>query len=181
VPTIASRFLGYLMNLSLPFIFSHAGTTADLTQVYAIIPFLNVLFTYGMETAYFRFSQSEDKKKLYSTLTLSIFLTTILFTVILLFFRPSIASAAGLEKHPQYVTWMCWIIFFDTLATLPFAKLRQEGRPRKYAFVRVAGIVVNILVVILALGLLPDYLKKNPDSFLGFIFDKTDPISFYLL
>jgi O-antigen/teichoic acid export membrane protein len=181
VPTIASRFLGYLMNLSLPFIFSHAGTTADLTQVYAIIPFLNVLFTYGMETAYFRFSQSEDKKKLYSTLTLSIFLTTILFTVILLFFRPSIAGAAGLEKHPQYVTWMCWIIFFDTLATLPFAKLRQEGRPRKYAFVRVAGIVVNILVVVLALGLLPDYLKKNPNSFLGFIFDKTDPISFYLL
>src|SRR6187401_2952566 len=134
-----------------------------------------------METAYFRFSQSEDKKKLYSTLTLSIFLTTILFTVILLFFRPSIAGAAGLEKHPQYVTWMCWIIFFDTLATLPFAKLRQEGRPRKYAFVRVAGIVVNVLVVVLALGLLPDYLKKHPDSFLGFIFDKTDPISFYLL
>ena len=130
VPTIASRFLGYLMNLSLPFIFSHAGTTADLTQVYAIIPFLNVLFTYGMETAYFRFSQSEDKKKLYSTLSLSIFLTTILFTVILLFFRPSIADAAGLEKHPQYVTWMCWIIFFDTLATLPFAKL-QTGRPAK--------------------------------------------------
>jgi O-antigen/teichoic acid export membrane protein len=155
VPTIASRFLGYLMNLSLPFIFPHAGVTADLTQVYAIIPFLNVLFTYGMETAYFRFSQSEDKKKLYSTLSLSLFITTILFTAILVFFRPTIAEAAGLNKHPQYVTWMCWIIFFDTLATLPFAKLRQEGRPRKYAFVRVAGIVVNILVVILALGLLP--------------------------
>ena len=181
VPTIASRFLGYLMNLSLPFIFSRAATTADLTQVYAIIPFLNVLFTYGMETAYFRFSQTEDKKRLYSTLSLSLFITTILFTAILLFFRPAIADAAGLNKHPQYVTWMCWIIFFDTLATLPFAKLRQEDRPRKYAFVRVAGIVVNILVVILALGILPDYLEKNPNSFLGFVFDKTDPISFYLL
>jgi len=181
VPTIASRFLGYLMNLSLPFIFSHAGTTADLTQVYAIIPFLNVLFTYGMETAYFRFSQSEDKKKLYSTLSLSVFFTTILFTACLLLFRPQIADAAGLNKHPQYVTWMCWIIFFDTLATLPFAKLRQEGRPRKYAFVRVAGIVINILVVILSLGLLPEYLKNNPDSFLGVVFDKTDTISFYLL
>jgi O-antigen/teichoic acid export membrane protein len=181
VPTIASRFLGYLMNLSLPFIFSKAATTADLTQVYAIIPFLNVLFTYGMETAYFRFSQTEDKKKLYNTLSLSLFVTTILFTAILFLFRATIADSAGLDKHPQYVTWMCWIIFFDTLATLPFAKLRQEDRPRKYAFVRVAGIVVNILVVILALGLLPDYLKKNPDSFLGFIFDKTDPISFYLL
>lgn len=181
LPTIASRFLGYLMNLSLPFIFSKAAVTADLTQVYAIIPFLNVLFTYGMETAYFRFSQSEDKKKLYSTLSISLFITTILFTAVLFLFRAPIADAAGLERHPQYVSWMCWIIFFDTLATLPFAKLRQENRPKKYAFVRVAGIVVNILVVILALGLLPEYLKKNPDSFLGFIFDKTDPISFYLL
>ena len=181
VPTIASRFLGYLMNLSLPFIFSKAAVTADLTQVYAIIPFLNVVFTYGMETAYFRFTQSEDKKKLYNTLTISLFITTILFTAILLFFRNDIANAAGLEKHAQYVTWMCWIIFFDTLATLPFAKLRQEGRPRKYAFVRVAGIVVNILVVIFALVVLPGYLEKNPNSFLGFLFDKTDPISFYLL
>ena len=181
VPTIASRFLGYLMNLSLPFIFSKAATTADLTQVYAIIPFLNVVFTYGMETAYFRFSQSEDKKKLYGTLTLSLFITSIIFTALLLLFRSDIAEAAGLEKHPQYVTWMCWIIFFDTLATLPFAKLRQEGRPKMYAFVRVAGIVVNILVVVLALGILPEYLKNNPNSFLGFIFDKTDPISFYLL
>jgi len=64
IPTIANRFLGYLMNLSLPFIFKQPGTTADLTQVYAIIPFLNVLFTYGMETAYFRFSQEEERKQL---------------------------------------------------------------------------------------------------------------------
>jgi len=181
VPTIASRFLGYLMNLSLPFIFSRAATTADLTQVYAIIPFLNVVFTYGMETAYFRFSQSEDKKKLYSTLSLSLFITTILFTAVLFFFRSSIAEVAGLQKHPEYVTWMCWIIFFDTLATLPFAKLRQEGRPRKYAFVRVAGIVINILVVILFLGILPDYVKNNPDGFISIIYDSNDPISFYLL
>ena len=64
VPTIASRFLGYLMNLSLPLIFAQPSKTADLTQVYAMIPFLNVLFTYGLETAYFRFSQDHDPKKL---------------------------------------------------------------------------------------------------------------------
>jgi O-antigen/teichoic acid export membrane protein len=181
VPTIASRFLGYLMNLSLPFIFKQPATTADLTQVYAIIPFLNVLFTYGMETAYFRFSQTEDRKNLYNTLSFSLFITTILFTSCLYFFRTDIADGAGLDKHPQYVSWMCWIIFFDTLATLPFAKLRQEGRPRKYAFVRVAGIVVNILVVIFFLGFIPWYLKSNPNSFFLLIYNKYDPISYYLV
>ena len=181
VPTIASRFLGYLMNLSLPFVFSQAKVTADLTQVYAIIPFLNVVFTYGMETAYFRFSQMDDRKRLYNTLSISIFVTTAIFIVALLFSRSSIALAAGLERHPQYVTWMCWIILLDTLATLPFAKLRQEGRPRKYAFVRVAGIIVNILVVIFFLGIIPRYTSSHPNSFIASFYNKQDPISFYLL
>lgn len=182
VPTIASRFLGYLMNLSLPFVFKHAAVTADLTQVYAIVPFLNVLFTYGMETAYFRFSQEEDRKHLYSTLSFSVFFTTILFSAALYFFRSDITSAAGLDpQHSQYITWVCWIIFFDTLSTLPFARLRQEGRPRKYAFVRVAGIAMNILVVILFLGLIPRYLHTHPDSFIKNIYNDNDPISYYLL
>ena len=181
VPTIANRFLGYLTNLSLPFIFKQPGTTADLTQVYAMIPFLNVIFTYGLETAYFRFSQEEDRKRLYNTLSISIFFTTVLFTVCLWLFRSPIADVAGLEKHPQYVSWMCWIIFFDTLATLPFARLRQEGRPRKYAFVRVAGILMTILVIVLFLGIIPSYVKNNPNTFLRLIYNKEDSISYYLL
>lgn len=181
VPTIANRFLGYLTNLSLPFIFKQPGTTADLTQVYAMIPFLNVIFTYGLETAYFRFSQEEDRKRLYNTLSISIFFTTVLFTVCLWLFRSPIADVAGLEKHPQYVSWMCWIIFFDTLTTLPFARLRQEGRPRKYAFVRVAGILMTILVIVLFLGIIPSYVKNNPNTFLRLIYNKEDSISYYLL
>lgn len=169
------------MNLSLPFIFRQPGTTADLTQVYAIIPFLNVLFTYGMETAYFRFSQEEDRRHLYNTLSFSIFFTTILFSICLYFFKTDISNVAGLDKHPQYVMWMCWILFFDTLATLPFARLRQEGRPRKYAFVRVAGILMTILVVILFLGIFPRYLQSHPNSVIRLIYVNTDPISFYLL
>ena len=62
VPTIASRFLGYLMNMALPFFVAMPEKTADLVQVYTLIPFLNVLFSYGMETAYFRFSQTHTGK-----------------------------------------------------------------------------------------------------------------------
>ena len=181
IPTIASRFLGYLLNLSLPFVFGQPAVTADLTQVYAIIPFLNVLFTYGLETAYFRFSQTEDRNRLYSTLSFSIFITTIIFTIGLWMIRGNIADVAGLDvKHSQYITWICWIIFFDTLATLPFARLRQEGRPRKYAFVRVAGIAMTIFVVVLFLGLIPGYLKTHPDSFIKDYYNPKDRISYYL-
>ena len=66
---------------------------------------------------------------------------------------------------------MIAIIAVDNLNTLPFAKLRQENRPKRYAFARVAGIVINISVIIFFLGVVPKILSKNPDSFLKHIYN----------
>lgn len=182
VPTIASRFLGYLMNLTLPLIFAQPSKTADLTQVYAIIPFLNVLFTYGLETAYFRFSQEQDQKKLYNTLSVSLFASTFFFTAILFLFRDTITQWASLEKHPEYINWMAGIIFFDTISTLAFARLRQENRPKRYAFARMASVGMNILVVVLFLGIVPRMAANNPDSFWAVLHsDKDTGIVYYLI
>lgn len=182
VPTIASRFLGYLMNLTLPLIFAQPSKTADLTQVYAIIPFLNVLFTYGLETAYFRFSQDHDQKKIYNTLSVSLIASTIFFTALLFIFKGTIAEWANLDKHPEYINWMAGIIFFDAISTLAFARLRQENRPKRYAFARMASVAVNILVVILFLGIFPKYLQNHPDSFIKNIYTGKDTgIIYYLI
>ncbi len=181
VPTIASRFLGYLMNMALPFFVLLPEKTADLVQVYTIIPFLNVLYAYGLETAYFRFSQTHDKQKLYNTLSLSLLFSSILFTVILLLCKDSLVGATDLDNHPDYILWMIAIIAVDNLNTLPFAKLRQENRPKRYAFARVAGIVINVLVVIFFLGVVPNILENNPDSFLATIYDKDFGLGYYLL
>lgn len=181
VPTIASRFLGYLMNMALPFFVVMPEKTADLVQVYTIIPFLNVLYAYGLETAYFRFSQTHDKQKLYDTLSLSLLFSSILFTLLLLLCKDSLVNAADLNNHPDYVLWMIAIIAVDNLNTLPFAKLRQENRPRRYAFARVAGIVINVCVVILFIGVIPKILQSNPDSFLRHIYNKDVGLGYYLL
>lgn len=181
VPTIASRFLGYIMNMALPFFIDLPGKTADLVQVYTIIPFLNVLYAYGMETAYFRFSQTHDRKKLYSTLSISLFISTILFSLLLLIFKGSIISTADLQRHPQFVGWMIAILAIDNLNTLPFAKLRQEERPKRYAFARIAGIVINLSVVIFFLGIAPKMLAANPNSFIKLFYNKDIGLGYYLL
>lgn len=181
VPTITRRFLGYIMNLSLPLIFAQPATTADLTQVYAIIPFLNVLFTYGLETAYFRFCRDYDQNKVYNTLSVSLLGSTIFFTVLLLFFKDDIARWANLENHPEYITWMAVIIFFDAISTLAFAKLRQENRPRRYAFATLAGVLLNLLIVILFLAIIPKYVEANPNTFLGTFYRKDIGIGYYLI
>ena len=104
--------------------------TSNLTQVYALIPFLNVLFTYGLETSYFRFAQDQDRQKLYNTLNVSIIASTVLFSIALLLFHDSLTNFLELNDNPEYVTWMIGIMFFDTLAIIPLAKLRLEERPR---------------------------------------------------
>ena len=141
------------MNLSLPLIFKEPAITADLTLIYAAVAFFNVIFTYGMETAYFRFSQEEDKGKLYSTLSISLFGTTLLLSSILWILQEPLAALAKLDGQTEYIQWMIGVLFFDTLSTIAFAKLRQENRPRRYAFARMASVIVNILVVLVHLVL----------------------------
>jgi O-antigen/teichoic acid export membrane protein len=102
-----------------------------------------------METAYFRFSQTHEKASLYSTLSISLFFSTIIFSLALWLSGGFIANVTDLNQHPEYVYWMIGIIAVDNLSTLPFARLRQENRPKKYAFARVAGIVANLSIVIL--------------------------------
>jgi O-antigen/teichoic acid export membrane protein len=133
VPKIASRFLNYGLTL-LGFRIFDPVSTSDLTQVYAVIPFLNILFTYGLETSYFRFAQQKDRTVLYNTLNVSIVASTILFTILLFAFKGSITSFIELRDHPEFVTWMIWITFFDTLCVIPFGQIAARRTPPKICF-----------------------------------------------
>jgi len=143
-----------------------------MTMMYSAIPFMNVVFTYGMETAYFRFcNKGSDEKSVFNTAGLSLVFTTLILTATLLIFRLPIAELLRVADHPQFITWAALIIGLDTLTTLPFAKLRHEGRPRKYALIRVLGIVVNIALVVFFYTILPTIAAKDPTSFLAKWYD----------
>ena len=160
LPSITSRFLGYLMNLSLPLLFREPAVTADLTLIYAAIAFLNIIFTYGVETAYFRFSQEVDRTRLYSTLSLALFCTTFLLSALLWINQDALAAWGNLEQNKGFIHWMIGVLFFDTLSTLAFAKLRQENRPKRFAFAKLTSVAVNITVVLFFLGIQPAYFPQ---------------------
>ena len=110
-PRIISRFLNFGITLLGFQLYDPNGTYA-FTQVYAVIPFLNILYTYGLETSFFRFAQTKDKNQLYNTLNVSIIVSTVLFTILLFLFKDPLTRFIELEKHPEYVTWMIGILFF---------------------------------------------------------------------
>lgn len=180
VPKITSRFLNYGLNI-LGFQLFSPVETSNLTQVYAIIPFLNIVFTYGLETSYFRYAQTADRNRLYNTLTFSILISTVLFTILLLLMQDSIAALVELRENPEYVTWMIGILFFDTLAVLPLAKLRLEERPRKYAFVNVASIFMNIILVIFFLFIAKDKAAADPNSVWGMIYQSDVGVGYFII
>lgn len=180
MPKIFSRFLNYGLTL-LGFRLFDAVTTSDLTQVYAVIPFLNILFTYGLETSYFRFAQTKEQKLLYNTLSISIIATSILLTIALFIFRQPLTGFLELRNHPEFVTWMIMIIFFDSLAVIPLSKLRHEERPRKYAMINVGSIFINIIVVFFFLFIARNAHETTPDSFLGIIYDPNIGVGYFII
>ncbi|HEV7333937.1 MAG TPA: oligosaccharide flippase family protein [Flavisolibacter sp.] len=183
VSSIAARFLNYLLT---PYLTNASVLRetyyGEMSIIYAAIPFLNILFTYGLETAYFRFSKTkEDEKEVYSTATLSLMGTTAVFTAILLLFNQPLANLLGVPNRPEYLTLAAFIIAFDALAALAFAKLRYEGKPRKFAFIRIAGIVINIGLTIFFLSVCPAIQERDPNSFIGVWYDKTFGVGYILL
>jgi O-antigen/teichoic acid export membrane protein len=179
VPTIASRFLGYLLSI---FLYRWYGpvSTADITQVYALIPFLNILFTYGLETAYFRFALTADAKRLYNTLSWSLLASTFILSALLLWLTPQLARAAALADKPEYFRWMVYVLFFDTLTVLPFAQLRLAERPRQYAFIKLVSVVLNVAIVFYCLRICPQLYAQNPGSVWVWFYDPEVGIGYYI-
>ena len=167
VSSIAARFLFYLLTPYLTFKLTSTGY-GDMSILYAAIPFLNVIFTYGIETAYFRFaSKDEYKKDIYSTATISIICSTFLLTSMLILGSASLAHLLRLDDHPELIIYTALIIGFDTLSTLPFAKLRLDQRPRKYALIRVSTIILQIVITYFLISVCPRIAKENPYGFLA--------------
>ncbi len=143
-----TNILGRLLNYLLVPLYTHILTPeayAPVNIVYAWIPFLTVIFTYGMETSFFKFSQDmEERKKVLGTSSVSLLITTIIFTALLLFFKNPLSGWMELGKHPEYITYFAFILAFDTLTAIPFANLRLQNRPIKYGVIKLVNIGLNI-------------------------------------
>jgi O-antigen/teichoic acid export membrane protein len=147
---IVGRFLNYFLSLILIYLYKPAEL-ASVFQVYVIVPFLNILFTLGLETSYFRFSKSQPAQQLFNTINTYILGTTAAFTIIMAIAYAPIISVLDLSQHTTYYFWMLAILAIDTLCAIPFVKLRQQQRPKVFAIIKLLNIVVNVAMVVLFL------------------------------
>jgi O-antigen/teichoic acid export membrane protein len=141
----------------------------ETTILLAYMVFFNVILSYGMETAFFRFYNSEDNKKdVVETSTISVFWTSIGFLFLSIFFRDTLSKWINVEV--EYVTYAIWILVLDALVIIPFSKLRAEQRPIVYAVIKIGNVVINMALNLFFLLYLPQIAQNNPDTFLATLY-----------
>lgn len=160
-----SSILGRLLNYLLVPLYTRVFSPEQygvVTEMYAYVSFLIIILTYGMETAFFRFSQNQsDKEKVYSTSLISILSSSVIFIIILSFFASPVANLIGYESKSNYIVWFAWIIGLDAISTIPFAKLREQKKAKTFAAYRLLNIFVNIFFNLFFIVYLP---KAYTDS-----------------
>lgn len=142
----------------------------EVSVVFSYLVFFNVIMSYGMETAFFRFYNAEenDKKSVISTSTISLFWSSIGFLVLGLLFRNTLADWSDIKV--EHITYTIWILTFDTLAIIPFSKLRAERKPIKYAAIKIGNTLISLALTIFFLAILPNLAAHNPDGFFNTIY-----------
>lgn len=132
------------------------GEYGQINDLYFWIALLLVFTTYRMETAFFRFGrQKEDLHRAFSTASVSLLFTTAAFAVLASLLLQPIAGALHYEGRPDYILWFVLIVAADTLTAIPFARLRLESRPLRFALLKIGSIAVNIAFIFFFLEWLP--------------------------
>ena len=122
---------------------------AIFTNLYALISFVNIVLSFGFETAYFRFSSDKDnEQKVFNTSFWFLTGLSTIFLVLVLLFNQPIANLFGYEKTPEFIKWFAWIAFFDNLLVIPLAWFRFHNKPIKYTAIRVIQAVFQSIFAI---------------------------------
>lgn len=181
VSSIVGRFLNWCLVPVYTYCFA-AAEYGIVTNLYAYVALALVILTYGMETGFFRFANHErwkDPAQVYSTTLISLGVSSTLFMIAACWLSPQIARLLDCGDHPAYVWMMAIAVGVDAYTAIPFAYLRYQKRPVKFATLKLINIGLNIglnLFFILACPklhqLAPQWVDwfYRPDFGIGYIF-----------
>jgi O-antigen/teichoic acid export membrane protein len=182
--TIVPRFLNYLLTPLLTYGFT-ATEYGINSELYAYISFLNVIFTYGMETTFFNFSSKlENKQEVYNTALISLVLSSIFFSLLFLIFAGSIAEGLSTPNSiylPQFIIWSVLIVASDAITAIPFAKLRLENKALKFSALKLSNVIINFGLTIFFLKICKSSYDNHETNFMASLYDPEIGIGYAFL
>ena len=182
--TILPRFLNYFLTPILTYAFAPAEYGIN-GLLFAYISFLNIIFTYGMETTFFNFyTKNENKQEVYNTAILMLLGSSAILGLILILLAPSIAgylSTPSVTYLPQFITWSILIIVSDAIMAIPFAKLRSDNHPLKFSALKIVNVLINAGLTVFFVMLCKPAYENNEANFFATIYDPQIGIGYCFL
>lgn len=163
--SIVPRFLNFLLFPLHTRVFNPEDYGV-VSYLYVFVAFLNIVYTFGMETAYFRFATKEgnDPKKIFNIAQTTVVVLSLALSGIFILFAKPLAASLSIAGKEHYIIWLSIIMFIDGVVALPFARLRLEKKPLKFAFARIVNVLIlmglNIYFFVIA-----DWLVQGGISF----------------
>lgn len=163
--TVLPRVLSVVLVRLYTTVFENASGYGEYVNIYSWIAIFNVLLAYGMETAFFRFyNKKTNKDEVVSTSLISLVGTSILFLVLALIFKNFLADLTGINV--DYIKFTAYILVLDALVIIPFALLRANEKPLKYAVLKIINVTINLGLNLFFLVLLPKIVTDAGTGFL---------------
>ncbi len=175
VSSIFGRFLNWLLTPYWTWVLAGTAQMGVVSNLYSWTALTVVILTYGMETGLFRFANKNEENplKVYTTTLISISSTTLLFVVLAILFLNPITTIFGSEDiKSHYVLLLIIILGLDTLSAIPFAYLRYQKRPIRFATIQILNVVITILFNLFFFLACPWLAVKFPDTFSWFDINK---------
>ncbi|WP_181305020.1 lipopolysaccharide biosynthesis protein [Rufibacter sp. XAAS-G3-1] len=143
--SIVGRALNYLLVPLYTGVFEREEYGV-VTKLYAIVAFLNIVYTFGMETAFFRFANKPgvNRRELYHKVQTLIMVSSLLLTVVIVLYASPIAAALDYPGREKYIIWLAITMAVDAVSAIPFARLRLENQAIRFAVIRLTNIFLVI-------------------------------------
>ncbi len=145
ISSILGRTINFLL-LPLYIVYLDKEALGSFTNIYALIAFFNVVFTYGMETTFFRYYTGKglDQKKVYAQVQTLLIITSLTLGLIIFLLAEQLSSWLDYEGKSYLFQWVAGILTIDAILAIPYAKLRVENKPLKFALSKLANILLNV-------------------------------------
>ncbi|MDD5360759.1 MAG: oligosaccharide flippase family protein [Ignavibacteria bacterium] len=163
--------IGLFANKAISFIllplYTYYFAPAELgvyNLVQSVWLFVILIYLYGQETAFIKFfidgRNDEEKKTVYSTTLIMLVCSSLVFSLIIYFLSPSIASLIRFENPElgnKLLRILALLLFTDTLFRFPLLLIRAELKAKSYLYLTLLSVLANvsanfILIVGLKMG-----------------------------
>ena len=157
VTTILGRLLNYLLTPLYTWIITK-NELGNIASFYGVVAILLVLFTYGLETGFFRFSR--DNENIYKTTLIMLIVTSCFLIVSTIIGADSISNLFYEGKYKNTIIMLGIIVALDAFISIPFANLRLQNRAFRFGIIKFVNIGINLSFNLIFLLFIP-YLIKN--------------------